>query len=240
MCQSHTVRTACQITCNTDPAPKTPSWSERHTSRYNIHRPLNTYLSQYGSNVRRANQTVYSPNTYLQNGSITTTREQHALGQHYSHHSSLSRNSDKGQEEGTAYSTSVRHQTSPNLRAQSQQRRQGGSLAYSTSHRHQTSSHHSLGTQQRRPNTYTSSSSTIPPLIESSSGLTHYGTLRRHGQGRRGGHDRVRRPGGSSSGRGKGYRGRHRQRLPGEGFGEAYLRWSEYGVGETERWTVQS
>lgn len=239
VCQSHTVRTACQITCNTDPAhlgPKTPSWSERHTSRYNTYRPLNTYLSQYGSNVRRANQTVYAPNIYRQNGSITTTREQHTLGQHFSHHSGLSRNSDRRQEEETAYSTSARHQTTPDLRPQAQQRRQGGNLAYSTSHRHQTSSHHIPGIQQRRPNTHTSSFPAVPPLIESSTGFTHYNTLRRHGpESRRVGHDRARRPDDSSSGRGKGYRGRHRQHLPGEGYGEAYLRWSEYGVGETKR-----
>lgn len=232
MCQQHnTVRTTCQITCGTNPSypgPETTSWSERHAARYNTYRPLNTYLSQYGSNVQRANQTVYAPVTYLRRGSVTTSRDQHEQSQHYS---------DRRQE-GTAYST--RLQTSPNFQQQIQQRRQEGRVAYTTSHRHQTSPHHSLETQQRRVNTYSSTSSTVPPLIESSSGFTHYGTLRTHGQERRReGHGRVRRPGVSSFGESKRYRGRQRHRLPGEGFGEAYLRWSEYGVGETERWTVQ-
>lgn len=246
MCQSHsTVRTNCRITCTNTPSHSRPepSWSDRHSQygsssslprRYTTYRPLNMYWSQYGSNLQRANQTISATNAYQQSGSrsYATAGEQHALGHYSSHHLGLNGNSDRKGAEETAHSTSHIYQMSLTHRPETQQRKmEKGTLVHHT--------HFSPETHQRMASTHSYSSSTIPPLTESSSGLTHYGTLRGHGQERRRGrHGRVRGPGGSLSSQGRRYRGSKRQRVPGEGFGEAYLRWSEYGVGKTKKWIV--
>lgn len=74
---------------------------------------------------------------------------------------------------------------------------------------------------------------TSPPHIESSLGLTHYTTLNRNRQ--RPGESRgsVSRPYTPPQGRLHGRLGKKKQRIAGEGYGEAYLEWSEYGLGET-------
>lgn len=229
-CQHSTpIRTQCRVTCNTNPShPRTDTqlWSERQlqfrsspSSRYSVYGPLNAYWRQYGSNVQEANHSTVTINTYQQSGSrsAAASRQQHTLGQHSSQWHDLTRHSGKRQE------------TAP---------------AYSTSSTQQINSHHDQQSQARRPNTH-ATSVTAPPLIESSTGFTHYSTLERHGQRRREGNGQGRHSGIPSRGRGgrqqgtasrsrgKGYPGRKSQSVPGEGFGEAYLHWSEYGIGET-------
>ncbi|XP_069937838.1 laminin subunit alpha-like, partial [Cherax quadricarinatus] len=85
------------------------------------------------------------------------------------------------------------------------------------------------GTSHNYGRTVATQISTVPPLIESSIGLTHYTTLNRHGQGRS--HHPITYP----PPQGSLYRrfGKKGQRIAGEGYGEAYLEWSEYGVGCT-------
>ena len=225
-CQHNThIRTQCRVTCNTNPSyPRTATqlWSGRKmqfrsspsSSRYSVYEPLNAYRRQYGSNVQRANHSTVTISTYQQSGSGS---EQHVLGRPSSQWQDLIRYSGRRQE------------TEP---------------TYSTSSTHQINSHHDRQSQARRPSIHTSTSVTDPPLIKPSPSFTLYSTLQKHGQGRRGGsgqgnhsgipsHGRGEgQQGTASRGRGKGYPGRKSQRVSGEGFGEAYLRWSEYGIGE--------
>lgn len=77
-----------------------------------------------------------------------------------------------------------------------------------------------------------SGQTTTPPHVESSYGLTHYVTLNKGRQdlGRnRGSRPRPYTP---PQGRLEGRLGEKKQRIAGEGYGEAYLEWSEYGIGE--------
>lgn len=150
------------------------------SSRYNVYRPLDTYRTQYGSNIVTQNRSVVS-STRHQYGQNNPSRSQTTYT-HYSH----------------------------------------------TRNKGATSSEHSgFGTERSRQ----SVQATTIPHVESSYGLTHYGTLKgRQGQSRdRGSQPRPYTP---PQGRLEGRLGKKKQRIAGEGYGEAYLEWSEYGIGE--------
>ncbi|MPC43508.1 Laminin subunit alpha [Portunus trituberculatus] len=229
-CQSNTlIRTQCRVTCNTNPSrPRTATQlcSERQSqfrsspslSRYSVYEPLNAYWKQYGSNVKGANHSVVTINTDRQSESRSDaiSREQYILGQQSSQWQNLIKHNGRRQEKQPAYSTSPTHQIY---------------------------SHHGQQSEARRPSIRTSTSVTAPPLIKSSTGFTLYSTLEKHGQGRRGGSGQGKHSGIPSRNRGEGHQGtafhrrgegypeRKSQSVSGEGFGEAYLRWSEYGIG---------
>lgn len=80
--------------------------------------------------------------------------------------------------------------------------------------------------------THTIQAATVPPMTESSYGFTHYTTLHRNGRNRGRGRTRRPHPYPAPQGRQQGRFGKKKERIAGEGYGEAYLEWSEYGVGE--------
>lgn len=98
---------------------------------------------------------------------------------------------------------------------------------HSTSQQHRSRIVNHVDRSRHYGRTHTSQTAVVPPLTESSTGFTHYATLsKQSGRGR----SRNQRPYPAPLGRDR--PGRKKERIAGEGYGEAYLEWSEYGVGK--------
>ncbi|CAL4059749.1 unnamed protein product, partial [Meganyctiphanes norvegica] len=184
-------------------------------SRYHTYHPLDVYRHQYGSELNRnKTSTTSTSQSNSQSNSFSSGSRSNTVSSG-SHGSSFS----SGSHSNAVFGGS--HSNSGTGRRNYQKQFQGSYGGYSNIR----------GSNSRReglPESKWSLLSTVPPHIESTNGLTHYETLENKRKENHRNRTRYFPPRGSG-----GKIGIKKSRITGEGYGTAYLEWSEYGLGCT-------